>query len=40
MEFSGHTQGSTVIGDYVFANSESIAKAIDGMGASRPRFET
>jgi hypothetical protein len=40
MEFFGHTQVSTVIGDCVFATSESIAEAIKGMDASRPRSET
>ena len=37
MEFSGHTQVSTVIGNYVFATSESMAKAVNGMDKLRPR---
>ena len=36
MEFSGHTQVSTVISNYVFATSESMTKAINGMDRSRP----
>jgi hypothetical protein len=36
MEFSGHTQVSTVIGNYVFATSESMAKAVNGMDRLRP----
>ena len=31
MEFSGHTQVSTVIGNYVFATFESMKKAINGL---------
>ena len=38
MEFSGHTQVSTVIGNYVFATSESMAKAVNGMDMLRPRL--
>jgi integrase len=37
MEFSGHTQVSTVIGNYVFATSESMKSAVNGMDALRPR---
>lgn len=37
MEFSGHTQVSTVIGNYVFATSESMVKAVNGMDMLRPR---
>ena len=37
MEFSGHTQVSTVIGNYVFATSESIKSAVNGMDQLRPR---
>jgi len=37
MEFSGHTQVSTVIGNYVFATSESMVKAVNGMNEQRPR---
>ena len=36
MEFSGHTQVSTVIGSYVFATSESMKSAINGMDKLRP----
>ncbi len=36
MEFSGHTQVSTVIGNYVFATSESMRSAISGMDRLRP----
>ena len=36
MEFSGHSQVSTVIGNYVFATSESMSKAINGMDQLRP----
>lgn len=36
MEFSGHTQVSTVIGNYVFATSESMKKAINNMEKMRP----
>ncbi len=36
MEFSGHTQVSTVIGNYVFATSESMLKAVSGMYQLRP----
>lgn len=36
MEFSGHTQVSTVIGNYVFATSESMKSAINGMDQLRP----
>ena len=37
MEFSGHTQVSTVIGYYVFATSESMKHAVNGMDQLRPR---
>jgi len=37
MEFSGHTQVSTVIGNYVFATSESMQLAIGKMDELRPR---
>jgi integrase len=36
MEFSGHTQVSTVIGNYVFATSESLDLAIGRMDNLRP----
>jgi hypothetical protein len=36
MEFSGHTQVSTVMGSYVFATTESMTKAVSGMDQSRP----
>jgi integrase len=36
MEFSGHTQVSTVIGNYVFATSESMEVAIRRMDQLRP----
>ena len=36
MEFSGHTQVSTVIGNYVFATSESMDLAIGKMDRLRP----
>jgi integrase len=36
MEFSGHTQVSTVIGNYVFATSESMKSAVSGMDQLRP----
>ena len=36
MEFSGHTQVSTVIGNYVFATSESMKSAIDRLDLARP----
>ena len=36
MEFSGHTQVSTVIGNYVFATSESMDLAIGKMDKLRP----
>lgn len=36
MEFSGHTQVSTVIGNYVFATSESMESAIKKMDQLRP----
>ncbi|TRZ84558.1 MAG: hypothetical protein D4R83_08365 [Streptomycetaceae bacterium] len=36
MEFSGHTQVSTVIGNYVFATSESMDLAIRKMDNLRP----
>jgi hypothetical protein len=37
MEFSGHTQVSKVIGNYVFATSESMELAIGKMDYLRPR---
>ena len=37
MEFSGHTQVSTVIGNYVFATSESMKSAVNGMDLLRPK---
>jgi len=37
MEFSGHSQVSTVLGSYVFATSESMAKAVSGMDNLRPK---
>jgi integrase len=37
MEFSGHSQVSTVIGNYVFATSESMKSAVNGMDRLRPR---
>jgi integrase len=37
MEFSGHTQVSTVIGNYVFATSESMKSAVNGMDRLRPQ---
>ena len=37
MEFSGHTQVSTVMNSYVFSTSESMAKAVSGMDQLRPR---
>ena len=36
MEFSGHTQVSTVIENYVFATSESMALAIARLESTRP----
>ena len=36
MEFSGHTQVSTVIGNYVFATSESMKTAVDRLDLARP----
>lgn len=36
MEFSGHTQVSTVIGNYVFATSDSMQAAIQRMDGLRP----
>jgi integrase len=36
MEFSGHTQVSTVIGNYVFATTESMKSAVHGMDQLRP----
>lgn len=36
MEFSGHTQVSTVIGNYVFATCESMKTAVSGMEKLRP----
>jgi integrase len=40
MEFSGHTQVSTVIGNYVFATSESMKSAVNGMDKLRPNQQT
>ena len=40
MEFSGHTQVSTVIGNYVFATSESMKSAVSGMDKLRPSRES
>jgi integrase len=37
MEFTGHTQVSTVLGSYVFATSESMKSAVNGMDQLRPR---
>jgi len=37
MEFTGHTQVSTVLGSYVFATSESMKQAVNGMDRLRPR---
>jgi integrase len=39
MEFSGHTQVSTVIGNYVFATSESMKSAVNGMDLLRPKLK-
>jgi len=36
MEFTGHTQVSTVMGSYVFATSESMKSAVNGMDKLRP----
>jgi len=36
MEFSGHTQVSTVIGNYVFVTSESMKLAVGKMDTLRP----
>lgn len=36
MEFTGHTQVSTVLGSYVFATNESMKKAVNGMDKLRP----
>jgi len=36
MEFTGHTQVSTVLGSYVFATSESMKSAVNGMDQLRP----
>jgi integrase len=36
MEFSGHSQVSTVMGSYVFATSESMKAAVSGMDQLRP----
>lgn len=40
MEFSGHTQVSTVIGNYVFATSESMDSAIKKMDQLRPALSS
>lgn len=37
MEFSGHTQVSTVIANYVFATSESMKSAIDRLDLASPK---
>jgi hypothetical protein len=37
MEFSGHTQVSTVIGNYLFATSELMKSAVSGMDLLRPK---
>ena len=37
MEFSGHSQVSTVMGSYVFATSESMKSAVNGMDQLRPK---
>jgi integrase len=37
MEFTGHTQVSTVMGSYVFATSESMKNAVNGMDTLRPK---
>jgi len=37
LEFTGHTQVSTVMGSYVFATSESMKSAVNGMDRLRPR---
>ena len=39
MEFSGHTQVSTVIGNYVFATSDSMQIAINRMDRLRPEYK-
>jgi hypothetical protein len=36
MEFSGHTQVSTVIGNYELATTESITRAFNNMNKVRP----
>lgn len=36
MEFTGHTQVSTVLRSYVFATNESMKKAVNGMDKLRP----
>jgi hypothetical protein len=38
MEFSGHTQVSTVIGNYVFATSKSMKSAVNSMDKLRPKI--
>jgi integrase len=38
MEFTGHTQVSTVLGSYVFATSESMKSAVNGMDNLRPKL--
>jgi integrase len=37
MEFTGHSQISTVLGSYVFATSESMKSAVNGMDSLRPK---
>jgi integrase len=39
MEFSGHTQVSTVMESYVFATTESMKKAVSGMDQLRPEYK-
>ena len=40
MEFTGHSQISTVLGSYVFATSESMKSAVNGMDSLRPNRPT
>jgi integrase len=37
MEFTGHTQVSTVMGSYIFATNESVNRAVNGVDEMRPR---
>jgi integrase len=39
MEFTGHTQVSTVMESYVFSTSESMKRTVSGMDQIRPRRE-